>query len=395
MRIRVGKLRVLQVHNYYRSSGGEDTVVSNEQALLAQSGHDVALYSVHNSEIASLFRKTKTFINVRYNRAARAKLSGYLASYRPDVVHVHNFFPLLSPSVYDAMGEASIPVVQTLHNYRTFCAGATLFRNGQACELCLDGYVGRAVLHRCYRGSVLGSMAAAHMIGSHRRRGTWSHAADRYIVLTEFARSKFIQAGFPPERIVIKPNFVPDPGFPPAQVRTGALYVGRLSPEKGIVPLLRAWRGVDYHLSILGDGPELMALRREAHHTVSFEGQVGANRVKAAMQSALFLVVPSLWYEGLPMTVIEAFANGLPVIASRIGSLPELIEDGVTGVLFQPGNSDALAAVINTLLSDPTRLSAMSAAARRRYEALYTPEKNRDLILSIYQEAIANAHKLK
>jgi glycosyltransferase involved in cell wall biosynthesis len=382
-------LRILQVHNYYQWEGGEDTVVAAERWLLESAGHTVELYAVDNAAISSVMAKARTFRNVVYNDGARIAFSKTLSSFRPDIVHVHNFFPLLSPSIYDAAAESNIPVVQTLQNFRTICAGATMFRDGQACELCLDGRPYRAVVYRCYRGSILGSLAVANMIAYHRRKGTWSTAVTRYIALTSFARDKFIEAGFPPERIVIKPNFIADPGPPAEHGREGALFVGRLSAEKGADVLLRAWPDVDYPLRILGDGPELATLRRRASSRILFEGHVGRDRVQAAMQTARFLVLPSLWYEGLPMTVIEAFANGLPVVASRLGALPELIEDGVTGCLFAPGDVSALAAATNELLRDPKRLRAMSIAARERYESLYKPERNRDLILSVYADAIA------
>src|ERR1700733_6013916 len=204
-------MRILQIHNYYQQRGGEDVVVESEKALLEQAGHTVVQFTVHNEAITGIRQKLQTFWDVVYNTRVRRDLADLLASQRPHVVHVHNTFPLLSPSIYDACADARVPVVQTLHNYRIFCAAATLFREEHPCELCLDGRAHRAVLHRCYRNSVLGSLAVANLIVYHRYYRTWMTKIMRFIVMTEFARGKFVQAGLPPDRIVVKPNFVKDP----------------------------------------------------------------------------------------------------------------------------------------------------------------------------------------
>ena len=384
-------MRILIIHNYYQQTGGEDTVVANERALLERSGHQVELYTAHNNEISGLLSKLNAFSRVTYNKNARRSLGKRLAGERFDAVHVHNTFPLISPSIYDACAAADVPVIQTLHNYRIVCAGALLFRDGRACELCLDGRPYRAVMHRCYRGSMLGSFAVANAIDYHRRHHTWSTKVTRFIALTEFARSKFIDAGLPPDRIIVKPNFIEDPGyFPRSDSRNGALYVGRLSREKGVSHLLDAWSRIDARLRIIGDGPERATLQQQAPANVIFEGAAPLERVRAAMRSAQFIVMPSVCYEGLPLTLVEAFANGLPVVASRLGSLSELVDDNINGCLVAPGDPGALASAVNALLHDRILLTAMSDAARRRYETVYTPELNLRQLLNIYAEAISD-----
>jgi len=384
-------MRILLVHNCYQEKGGEDVVVANEIGLLERSGHRVKIFKADSSMISDFAAKVNAFRRAVYNEAVRRTLAERLARDLPDVVHVHNTFPLLSASVYDACADAGVPVVQTLHNYRLFCAGALLLRNGKICELCLDGKPYRAVVHRCYRGSLLGSLAAANVIAYQHRHRTWSTKVARFIALTAFARNKFIEAGLPSERIVIKPNFVMDPGAPDLEGREGVLFVGRLSKEKGVIHLIRALSHTDVPLRILGDGPERAALQAQASTNVIFEGSVTPERVRQAMRSARFMVLPSLSYEGFPLSVAEGLANGLPVIASRLGSLTEIVEDNVTGRLISPADPAALRAAVTELRDDPNRLKAMSLAARRRYEAFYAPEWNIEQLLAVYRDVIDEA----
>jgi glycosyltransferase involved in cell wall biosynthesis len=381
-------MKILLVHNYYQQRGGEDSVVANERALLEQSGHGVDLFSAHNKEISGLAAKWNSFKNVTYNEGIRQIFAERLARIRPDVVHVHNTFPLISPSVYDACAEAGLPVVQTLHNFRTFCVGSLLLRKGKICELCLDGRPYRAVAYRCYRGSFLGSLATARLIDYHNRHRTWATKVSRFIALSDFARKKFINAGFPPERLVVKPNFVLDPGQSASGLGEGLIFVGRLSPEKGLSHLVRALSGTNVQLRILGDGPERAALESQASPNIIFEGLVSPERVREAMRRAKILVLPSISYDNMPVCVVEAFASGLPVIATRLGSLPEIVEDGVTGRLVAPADPTALREATTELLSDPQRLAAMSIAARRRYESHYSPERHLGQLLGIYKDAM-------
>jgi len=379
-------MRILQVHNRYQQSGGEDTVVAAERQLLSSAGHHVDLYQVDNDGIGSLMSKLLTAARVAYSRPARDRLRGVLATARPDVVHVHNLFPLLTPSILDACRDEGVPVVQTLHNFRYVCAGALLLRDGRPCEDCLHGSAYQAALHGCYRGSRAGSLAVAHMIETHRRRGTWHDKVARFIALTEFGRERFSAAGFPADRIVVKPNFVADAGPPRADgPRRGGLFVGRLSPEKGVDHLIEAWRDIDHPLTVIGDGPDGARLRAMAPPTVVFLGAVGRERVRQEMERAAMLFMPSIWYETFGMVVVEAMAAGLPVMASRIGGLPELVQDGRTGLLVDPGNPAAWRHAARCVLQDPERLRAMGTHARSVFEGRFSARENLRLLEGIYR----------
>ncbi|MGE3934275.1 MAG: glycosyltransferase, partial [Rhodospirillaceae bacterium] len=303
---------------------------------------------------------------------------------------VHNTFPLISPAVYAAARDGGAAVVQTLHNFRTLCVKAQLLRDGAVCEDC----VGRAVpwpgvVHRCYRDSLVASGAAATMLTVHRAAGTWRRAVDRYVALTGFARDKFVAGGLPAARIAVKPNFLdsPAPAAAGPEARSGGLFVGRLSPEKGIGVLAAALARGPVPLRIAGEGPVAVA----AAPDLTLLGRIDAGAVAREMAAAAYLVVPSVWYEGFPMVIVEAFARGLPVIASRIGSLAEIVEDGVTGLLAAPGDAADLAAKMRWAHEHPGEMAAMGRAARARYEALYTPERNYAMLMEIYAAARAQA----
>ena len=381
-------MRVLIVHNRYQLAGGEDTVVASELALLQQNGCHARLWSVSNDEIDGTWSKIKAAVESSYSRPARNQLARIISEFAPTVVHVHNFFPLLSPSVYDACRAAGVAVVQTLHNYRTICPGAQLVRDGHPCEDCIDGSPYQAALHGCYRGSRVGSLAVASMVDIHRRRGTWSRKVDRFIALTAFAKSKFVAGGFPADRIIVKPNFAEDRPVNGSAARTGGLFVGRLSPEKGIETMLRAWGGVDVPLRVVGDGP----LRRKVDHAARPGlvplGWRSAAEVADEMARSSFLLLPSVWPENFPMVIAEAFCQGLPVIASRIGALAEILEEGTTGLLFSPGDPVDLAAKVRWASGHPEAMRAMGTNARKTYEKEYSPAASFRQLTTIYEAAI-------
>lgn len=381
-------MRVLVAHNSYQQRGGEDAVVANECALLAQRGLAVDLLTVSNDAIDGTMAKLRAAIDVAYDRSSHALVAERIRRFRPDVLQVHNFFPRLTPAIYDAAREAGVPVVQTLHNYRIACAAATFLRDGRVCEDCLGRSPVAAVRHRCYRGSLAGSLAVARMIDHHRRRNTWATKVDRYFALTEFAKAKLVAAGLPAGRIVVKPNFAEAPaGLPaPAARRHGALFVGRLSPEKGVADLMAAWQGLDYPLRIAGSGPLADALRRDAPTSVTFLGAVEPARIAAEMAEAAFLVVPSTWYEGFPMVVAEAYAAGLPVLASRIGSLAEIVVDDETGAHFATGDPGDIARAVREAAADPEVRARWSLTARRLFEARYSAGAVAGILLDTYGE---------
>lgn len=382
-------MRVLIVHNRYQQAGGEDTVVANEYALLERNGWEPRLFSLGNDAIVGIWSKITAAARAPYSRPARDALARAIADFAPAVVHVHNFFPLLSPSVYDACRTAGVAVAQTLHNYRTICPGGLLIRDGRPCEDCIGASPYQAALHGCYRGSRIGSLAVARMVAIHRRRDTWSHKVDRFIALSAFAKGKFVEAGFPADRIAIKPNFAPDrPAAGSFVTRAGGLYVGRLSPEKGISTLLRAWDSLDVPLRVVGDGPLRELVEKATSPNVVAVGRKTPAEVAGEMAQAAFLVLPSSWPENFPMVIVEAFSQGLPVIASRIPALAEIIEDGVTGLFFSQGDHDDLATKVRWAFENPEAMRLIGAKARRDYEEKYSPSINFQQLAKIYEAAI-------
>ena len=385
-------LRVMMVHNAYRQAGGEDGVVAAELALLRSHGHEVHELRRHNAELASMGALAAAGQAV-WSVSSKAQARELIDVTRPDVVHVHNTFSLISPSVYWACAQAGVPVVQTLHNFRIACPQAMLLREGKVCEECIGRMPWPAVVHGCNPGSRGRTLAMLGMIGVHRAIGTWQHKVTRYIALNEFCRDKFIQAGLPAHKIVVKPNFVAA-GPVPRGPRSGVLFVGRLAPEKGIEVLGEAWRTLVHRapalaLRVAGSGPE--ERRLHMHHGVTMLGALGQAEVRTEMQRAQVLVLPSIWYENFPLTLVEAYAAGLPVIASRIGALAELVEHGETGLLFEPGDARGLADALEWACRNPAAMLAMGANARALYEARYTPDINYAQTLAVYRSAIDEA----
>ncbi len=378
---------VLTGHNYYRQPGGEDVGFIRESELLEDHGHTVVRYVEHNDQIGKTGLgaacSTVWSISSFYSLKTLADSSCF------DIAHFHNTFPLISPAAYYAMRPAGIPVVQTLQNYRLLCPGGTFLRNGAVCENCLDRRsLLPSIVHRCYRDSRAGTAVVAAMLKVHRVANTWQDMVDVYIAVSEFGRQKFIEGGLPADRIVVKPNFIaPDPG---AGEGCGgyALFVGRLAKEKGVETLAEAWRScTNTPLLVAGDGP---LNKTEWPDRVTALGSQPRTRVLELMQDAHILVFPSTWYECAPMTIIEAFACGLPVIASNLGSIPEFVTHGKTGLLFKPGDAEDLARQVRWAFDHPEELRAMRANARREYEEKYTAERNYKMLIAIYEMAIEN-----
>ncbi len=383
-------MKVLILHNRYQQAGGEDTVVRSENDLLHTHGHQSVVSAVGNEGIISLVDKARAALDICYSKYAKSKVIDDISRHAPDIVHVHNFFPLLTPSIYDACRFMNVPVVQTLHNYRITCAGALLMRDGKVCEECLTASPYHAVRFRCYRNSFIGSAAVATMIDYHRRRQTWKTRVDAFIALTEFSKRKFVEAGVPEPKIFVKPNFVSD-GRTTTEFnaeRAGALFVGRLTPEKGVKTLLEAWKALSVPLKLAGTGPLESKLPAMEKTNIKFLGQIAPADVVNEMRRASMLVMPSEWYEGFPMVLVEAFNNSLPVIASRLGGMSEIVEDGVTGLHFEAGNANDLAAKVTWLSENPALCRRMGENARKVYEEKYTSSRNYTVLMNIYQRAI-------
>lgn len=381
----VRPLRIIIAHCLYQFRGGEDSMCEAERDLLHRQGHEVILYQRKNEEIHQM-NKLAAASQTLWSAQTYGEVLRLAARSRADLIHVHNSFPLISPSLYWAAHRSRIPVIQTLHNFRLLCAQAMFLRNDAPCEKCLGRIPWRGVMHRCYRGSTAQSAVLVGMLAAHRWLGTYRRKVTRYIALNEFSRGKFIEGGLPADRIVIKPNFV-DIGPAEEQAREGGLFVGRLSPEKGIFILMEALRHHPHiRLDVIGIGPLESTLTQ--HPQIQAKGWQEPHRIYERMRRASYLLLPSLWYENFPRTVVEAFACGLPVIASRFGAMLELIEDGHTGLLFEPGSPQDLAAKIAWAEANPEAMRRMGVNARRVYEARFTPQENYRQLIGIYQDAM-------
>ena len=377
--------RILICHNAYQQRGGEDSVVDSEISLLRARGHEVLEYRRSNDDLKGMSRM-EAAVQTMWSRRTRTELAALFAAEQPDVVHVHNTFPLISPSLYWAAAKVRVPVVQTLHNFRLMCLNALFLREGKVCEDCLGHSPWRGVTRACYRGSHAASGALAGMLLLHRGLGTYRNKVARYVALNEFCRAKFIEGGLPAERVMVKPNFADFPA-PALTRRADLLFVGRLSAEKGIATLASAMALLPAaRLRVAGDGPESAVLNGIAR--ITRLGSLPADAVREEMSRAAVLVVPSIWYENFPRTIVEAFACGLPVVASRMGALAEIVRDGETGLLFEPGNAHALAEKMNWALAHPDEMAEMGRKARAQYEAEFSGEVNYQRLMAIYQEAI-------
>jgi glycosyltransferase involved in cell wall biosynthesis len=388
-------MRLLLCHSYYKQRGGEDLSFESEARLLERKGHDVVRYTLNNDSIdglSGLEAARKGF----WNRKTFDDVKDLLQSQPFDVLHCTNTFPLISPAAYDAARAAKVPIVQSLRNYRLLCPTSFFMRDGRVCEDCITTKTAwPGVLHACYKESRKATAAVAVISMYHRYRRATSQDPDCYYTLTEFARQKFVEGGFPEDRLLVKSNFVdPDPG-----VGSGAggyaVFAGRLSAEKGLNVLLDAWAklaatGSDLSLKIVGDGP-LAPMVREAisvNPRIQWLGELPLLDTLEVIREATALVMPSVWYETFGRTMIESFACGTPVIASRLGSMAEVVEDGFTGSHFNPGDADDLVEKINLLTSNAERLRAMRIRVREEYEQKYTAEANYSLLMAIYEKAL-------
>jgi len=392
-------MNILYVYNYYQNPGGEDECFAAEAALMESRGHVVRRYTLHNDAINGMSRFVLAG-KLMWNRDAAKDIFNIVRDERIDVVHFHNTFPLISPAAYYAAKRAGAKVVHTLHNFRLVCPSALLSREGAVCEECLGKTVPwRGVLHSCYRDSKVQSAALATMLAGHRLTGTWRQQIDRYIALSEFAKQKFIQGGLPAAKITVKPNFIdPDPGAGDGEGGY-ALFVGRLSVDKGINTLLRAWKalGRQIPLKIAGDGPMAAEVRNATTSDARIEylGRQERKQVLGLMRGASFLMFPSVWYEGFPMTIVEAYASGLPVIASDLGSMTSIVKHQVTGLRFLPGDVQDLIKSIEWFRTHPREVRLFRINARREYLTNYSAARNYAQLIRIYDDVLQPSDALK
>jgi glycosyltransferase involved in cell wall biosynthesis len=392
-------VKIALVHNAYQQAGGEDSVFEQERKMLENAGDQVIPYTRTNWDTDGYkgLRRISLAKRTIWASDTRQEFLELLRREKPEVVHVHNTFVMISPSIYSACVEAGVPVVQTLHNYRLLCPTGTFFRDGKLCEECLKSSLWRGIEHSCYHDSYSATAVVASMLAYHRMRGTWKREISSFVALSQFARQKFIEGGLPGEKIFVKPNFVsPDPG-----ARTGvgdyALFVGRLSPEKGLRTIMGAWSklSLPVPLVIIGGGPDLEELRVTAAREklpIEFKGQLPRAQTLAAINSARFTIIPSEWYETFCLAIAESFACSTPVICSRMGVMQELVDDHRTGLHFNPADPIDLASKVEWAWNHSGEMRDMGITARKEYEAKYTAEKNYPQLMEIYRRAVQN-HK--
>ena len=379
-------MHILQVHNSYRLRGGEDTVVAADARILRSAGHSVTQYIVPNPT-----KHLETGIRLGsslWNPAAGWHFRRQLKAAKPDIVHIHNTWFSLTPSVAYEARRAGVPVVMTLHNYRLSCSNGQFFRNGSECTDCLGGSAFNGLLHRCYQHSIAASALAAANTGIHRRLGTWVKNVDRFLCLSEFAKAIFVEMGIPEEKLHIRHNCVADPGERPvpASKSQQLAYFGRLGGEKGVRGLLEAWRlarleGIE--LLVVGDGPEREALKAMRVPDVFITGPLEHQEVLETLCSVRCILLPSLWFEGEPMIVVEALAAGTPVLASNVGGIPELLGQGSAGWLTKAGDVGAWKRSLENL-SHNVDIDAKSRAARDQYLAHHTPAAGLESLVDSY-----------
>ena len=386
-------MKILRIHNHYRIRAGEDLVFAEEGKLLRNKGHEVLDWTTDSQTIdaRTLVRRAVLAGNTLWSEPARRALLEVLSGFEPDIAHVTNTFPLISPAAYYACARARVPVVQSLHNYRLLCPAATMVRDKRPCHSCLDDGLHASVRYKCYHASATESAVVAAMLGMHRTLGTYRRLIGGYIVLTEFAKKLFAESGFSEERLHVKPNFLSsDPGFSQTE-RSDVLFVGRLSQEKGIETLLEAWSSVptDAVLHVVGDGPLAEHLKARNVQRVRFWGGLDRSAVLARMQRSRLLVLPSEWYEGFPMVLLEAFATGTPALVSALGGQSEMSDDERCALTFRAGDAAHLAERLSFALSRPDAMARLSVGARERFEQRYGIERNYDELMSIYERVRA------
>lgn len=388
--------RILMVHNYYQERGGEDLSFESERRALEHAGVTVHTYIDSNYRVDTM-GGLRAGVRCIWSLEAQRDIRRIIRETRPQLMHVQNSFPLISPSIYYAASAENVPIVQSIRNYRLVCPNAIFYRDDGVCEDCMGRrFAWPGVIHACYRGSRAGSATVAAMQTIHGAIGSWSRKVDHFVALSEFGRQKMIEGGLPADRISVKPNFVfPDPG-PSDEEREFILFVGRLSEEKGIRSMLTAWERIHQRipLVIAGRGPESDAVARAAERMdgVTWLGGQTIERIYELMGRARAVVFPSEWYETFGRVVIEAYSRSTPVIASNLGAITELVTPHQTGYLFEPGNPDSMARAAEQIWDDPEHARRMGCKGRELFESRYTAEQHLRAIDEVYSHVTRGSH---
>ena len=385
-------MKILQIHNFYQVPGGECAVVRAEKALLEAAGHAVCQFARDSTSIdgLSLYGKIAMLRRIPQNPSVDKEVLSTVNQFHPDVAHVHNIFPLLSPSVYAALRKAGVPVVQTHHNFRVLCPNGLFFNHGRICEACLESLTA-CCKNRCVKGSRILSALYARAIYRGWQAGAFSSDITMHIALNPFFKAKLTNGGVPPEAIRVCGNFVSSFSDQTAVKENYFLFLGRLSTEKGLFTLLQASRQTMATIKIAGTGPLYTEIARfiEQHGLKNVEllGFVDGDRKIDLIRKSIAVVIPSQWYENFPIAGVEAQAQGTPVLASRIGGMPSVVAHGESGYLFEPGNEGELAGLLNKLAGSPELVRQLSDQSLQRAKSLFTPEIHCRRLLEIYAEA--------
>lgn len=398
----INALHILMLHNHYQYAGGEDVCVKTEVELLRKAGHEVSVIAEHNDKIRnfSVLDQLQLLVTTAWNPKVYRKICSLLRQSRPNLLHVHNFFPLFSPSVHAAAKFLGIPTIQTLHNFRLGCLNGYLLRDNKICEICLGHNPWKGVMYHCYRESLPASLGVWSMVTFNRWRGTWLRDVDAFITPSKFAAQKFLEIGIPENRLYVKPNMIPDPlvgqTMSAAPTKPTFVFVGRLSPEKGAMTLLQAWKQLaepEWQLDIVGCGIQQQDLEKfvkeQELSNVNFSGYLALFQVLEVIKSATAVVVPSQWYETFGRVIIEAFGCGKVVLAANLGALSELVQEDKTGFLIPHADVNAWVERLRWCGNHPEQIDRIGKNARQTYQQLYTPEINYRQILEIYKRVLA------
>lgn len=386
-------MRILLVHNHYKISAGEDTVFYAEASLLEEHGHTVDMLTLSNNDVNSLKEKLEAAVGVVYNIKSARLVKQKILNFKPDVIHVHNFFPIISPAVFYVAQKCHVPVIMTLHNYRLICPSSYLHYNGRVhLENIHQVFPVKAIREKAYRNSFIETASVVLATGVHKVLGTWQNKVDRFIALTQNGADLFLKSSLKPRpgQLVVKPNFTADLGLGAANREAYFLYIGRLSPEKGIETLLKASTMHPFRLKIIGDGSERALVEKYAasNPNIEYLGYQQSERVITELKSARALLFTSEWLETFGMTIVEAFSTGTPVIAAKIGGAQHLVQNGINGLHYTPGNAEELAEQVALLQNKPEWAMQLGREARKAYLQHYTPEENYKKLIAIYEDVV-------
>jgi glycosyltransferase involved in cell wall biosynthesis len=384
-------VRILQVHTLYREAGGEDSVVSNEAALLRSAGHDVQTYVEENPD--SRAEAVLALAASPWNVSATRRVVRAAEAFQPDVVHIHNTWFRMSPAVVRGLHDSGFPTVVTMHNYRLACLNAQLYREGEPCEDCVGRVPWRGVTRRCYRDSALQSAIVGTTVMVHRATGTWDSHADVVVALTDFAAERLVASGVPRDKVMVKANFVDDLGHRPNAPSDSRyiLFAGRLTEEKGIADLVSAWQegpleGID--LLIAGDGPLRSQVESALPPGAHLLGRRPAGEMRDLFLGARALVFPSRWYEGLPMVLVEALASGTPVVYPDLGAIPEVVNGAGWG--FEALDVDSLGKAMQASI-DGGEVDRRGEVARRQFDERFSPKAGLTALEDLYAQTLDRA----